>query len=238
MHYPRSQTYDETLVRAKIMGPNPLKLEEELLQNHPLPTGAVVLDLGSGMGLTSVFLVREYGFRVFAADLWSDPAENRKFFKEMGLSDAEITPVHADAHALPFENDFFDAVVSIDSYHYFGREPDYLDRHLLPLVKQGGRVYLAVPGMKKDCHDDLPPELLLSWTPEDLETIHDVTYWKKMLSHTRRAEVLSVHEMESNEECWADWLACDNPYAVGDRKTMAAGGGKYLNFIAMHLQKK
>ncbi len=37
---------------------------------------------------------------------------------------------------------------------------------------------------------------------------------------------------------WNDWLASDNPYAVGDRKTMEAGGGKYMNFIAIILRRK
>ena len=47
---------------AKIMGPNPIKLEEELLTDHQIPKDATVCDLGSGQGLTSVFLVKEYGF--------------------------------------------------------------------------------------------------------------------------------------------------------------------------------
>lgn len=44
--------------------------------------------------------------------------------------------------------------------------------------------------------------------------------------------------MERNEEVWADWLAQENEYAVGGRKSMEAGGGKYLNFIAIVLRKK
>ena len=44
--------------------------------------------------------------------------------------------------------------------------------------------------------------------------------------------------MESNDEVWADWLKQENEYAVGDRKTMEAGGGKYLNFIKIVLRKK
>lgn len=50
------------------MGPNPIKLEE-LLRGHKIPENAVVCDLGSGQGLTSAFLVKEYGFTVYAADL-------------------------------------------------------------------------------------------------------------------------------------------------------------------------
>jgi len=238
MNYPKNEKYNTPALMAKIMGPNPLKLLEELMLGSKIPSGSVVMDLGSGQGLTSIFLAREYGFTVYAADLWSDPDENRKFFDEMGLSRDAIIPVKADATDLPFENGFFDAVVSTDSYNYFGRDPEYLDRCLLPCVKPGGYVYIAIPGMKKDCHESLPQELLLSWTPEQLDYMHDVSYWKNMAAACRGANVLYVREMESNDEVWADWLAQDNEYAVGDRKAMNAGGGKYLNFIEIALQKK
>ena len=220
------------------MGPNPVKLEEELLQNHRIPARGTVCDLGSGQGLTSVFLAKEYGFTVYAADLWSDPDENRAFFRQMGLSDEQIIPVKADAEALPFEPDFFDAVVSTDSYNYFGRDPHYLDEKLLPFVKPGGWIYIAIPGMKRDCHDRLPSELLLSWTAEQMDYMHDTAYWANIVSQSRNCEVVEVCEMESNDEVWADWLRQENEYAVGDRKSMEAGAGKYLNFIKIVLQKK
>ena len=238
MKYLKSEKYSTPALQAKIMGPNPVKLEEELLLDHKIPEGAVVCDLGSGQGLTSVFLAKEYGFTVYAADLWSDPEENRAFFDEMGLTREQIVPVKADAENLTFEKEFFDAVVSIDSYNYFGRDSRYLDEKLLPFVKSGGYLYIAIPGMKKDCHENLPQELLLSWTPEQLDYMHDVRYWRDIVGKSCDAEIVSVHEMESNEEVWADWLRQENEYAVGDRKSMEAGGGKYLNFIAIVMRKK
>ncbi len=117
MNYELSKKYDTPELQSKIMGPNPVKLEEELLIGHEIPKGAVVCDLGSGQGLTSVFLAKEYGFKVYAADLWSDPEENGVFFSEMGLSEEQIIPVKADATDLPFDKEFFDAVVSTDSYN-------------------------------------------------------------------------------------------------------------------------
>lgn len=238
MEYKLSKKYDTPELMAKIMGPNPVKLEEELLDNCKIKKGSVVCDLGSGQGLTSVFLAKEYGFKVYASDLWSEPEDNRRFFHEMGLSDEQIIPVKADAEDLPFEKDFFDAVISIDSYNYFGRDEEYLDSKLLPFVKKGGYIYIAIPGMKKDCHDNLPPELLLSWTPEQLDYMHDIEYWTNIVSRCKDAEVVTVDEMKSDDEVWADWLKQENEYAVGDRKVMNAGGGKYLNFIKIVLRKK
>ena len=236
MKYPKSEKYNTPALQEKIMGPNPVKLAEELLDDNCIPDGAVVCDLGSGQGLTSVFLAKEYGFTVYAADLWSDPEENRKFFDAMGLERQRIIPVKADAEDLPFEKEFFDAVISIDSYNYFGRDESYLDEKLLPFIKRGGYVYIAIPGMKRDCHDNLPPELLLSWTPEQLDYMHDTGYWSKTVGKCGGAEVICVKEMQSNREVWEDWLKQDNEYAVGDRKSMEAGGGKYLNFIAIVLR--
>ena len=65
-----------------------------------------------------------------------------------------------------------------------------------------------------------------------------MAYWTDLVGKCRGARVVSVTEMESNQEVWADWLKQDNEYAVGDRKSMEAGGGKYLNFISIVLRKK
>ena len=158
--------------------------------------------------------------------------------KKMGLNEEQIIPVKADAGDLPFEKEFFDAVISVDPYNYFGTDKDFPDDKLLPFLKSGGYVYIAIPGMKKDCHDNLPRELTLSRNAEQLDYIHDAKYRSEIVGACRDADVISVNEMESNEEVWADWLKQENEYAVGDRRTMEAGGGKYLNFIKIVLKKK
>lgn len=163
MEYIKTKKYNIDIINDKIMGPNPLKLEEELLKDNKIKPNGIVMDLGSGLGITSVFLVKEYGFKVYATDLWSDKEENRKFFTEMGLTNEEIIPVKADATDLRFDKNFFEAVISTDSYNYFGRDEKYLDEKLLPFVKKGGYIYITVPGMKRDCHNDIHEELLLSW---------------------------------------------------------------------------
>ena len=103
MNYIKSEKYQTPDLMKKIMGPNPLKLEEELMIDNSIKTGSIVMDLGSGQGITSVFLVKEYGFKVYATDLWSEPEENQKFFTEMGLTEEEIIAVKADTTDLKYE---------------------------------------------------------------------------------------------------------------------------------------
>ncbi len=113
----------------------------------------------------------------------------------MGLTPKQIIPIKADAEALPFDKEFFDAIICTDSYNYFGRFENYLDDKLLPILKKGGILLIAIPGMKKDLHANLPAELLLSWTPEQLDYIHDIPYWTRILEKSSGAKILSIREI-------------------------------------------
>ena len=79
---------------------------------------------------------------------------------------------------------------------------------------------------------------LLPVPQAQMDYIQDIGYWTGIFEQSKGAEILEIHEMESNEEVWADWLKQENEYAVGDRKAMEAGGGKYMNFIKVVLKKK
>lgn len=184
-------------------------------------------------------LAREYGLVTYAADLWSGPTENMRFFEDMGLDNRQVVPIKADAaQGLFFAHGFFDAIVSIDSYNYFGRDPEYLDKNLLPYLKRGGLLLIAIPGMKQDCHDDLPGCLLESWTPEQLDCMHDAMRWRGIFGQSYDAEILLIEEMTCTREAWTDWLQCDNEYARGDRASIQAGALEYLNSLAVVLRKK
>ena len=88
MNFPKANSFPTSVMRERSMGPNPLKLCEELLAYGDIPASSVVLDLGSGAGLTSALLARECGLTVYAADLWSDPSDNMRFFEGLGLRTA------------------------------------------------------------------------------------------------------------------------------------------------------
>ena len=108
------------------MGPNVLQLTEWLCQHLQLEPGMRVLDLGCGCALSSIFLAREFGLSVVAADLWIAPRRQLA----AGLCSRHEKPSHPAARRpraqLPFAEGYFDAIISIDAYQYFGTDALYL----------------------------------------------------------------------------------------------------------------
>jgi cyclopropane fatty-acyl-phospholipid synthase-like methyltransferase len=237
LKYIKTSKYDKQFLSDNLMGPNAMKIVEQLTSGLALKPGMRVLDLGCGRGLTSIFLAKEFGVQVFAHDLWVGASENYQRFKSLNL-DNLIIPIHGDALEMPYADEYFDAVISVDAYEYFGETESYMDEKLAPLVKSGGIIAIAIPGVKKELQGTLPVEMSYSWSAEDLDTFHSCDWWRELLGKSQKIEIVSISEMPDFDEFWDDWLACDNEYAVRDRPSMEAGAGKYMNFVAIIAKKK
>lgn len=211
------------------MGPNAVRIAEEMAAYVTLEPGMRVLDLGCGMGLTSIYLARRHNVSVVAADLWISPADNAERFAAFGLQDA-VTPVSADASkGLPFAHESFDLLFSVDSYHYFGDNETMLPT-LLPYLKPGGQVAVAVPGLKTDFADGEIPEVLQPFWQPDMN-FHSTGWWRALWEKTAGFTIETCREMDCCKAAWDDWLKCPNPYAQGDIAMMEAENGQYFNLV-------
>lgn len=213
------------------MGPNCVKIAEELISHINLSHPRRILDLGCGKGLTSILLASRYDAQIFAADLWIEPTENFERFKMFGLDD-RIFPIHAEAHALPFARGYFDAVVSIDSFPYYGAVPGYLDEHIVPLVKPGGLIAVAVPGLQKDLPNGMVPAVLEPFWQEDMN-FYSAAWWRELWEQSSLIQINKSFSLACHKEAWSDWLLCDNPYAKQDIPMMEAENGDYFDTIGL-----
>ena len=230
MNRQKSKDYDIDFVYNNLMGPNCIRIAEELTSKIQISSNMRILDLGCGTGLTSIFLAKEFGAQVFAADLWEEPKNNYDRFKLFGLED-KIIPLHVDAKDLPFSHKYFDIVFSIGAYSFFGTSATYLDTSLVPFVKSGGLIAVEIPGLKVDFNSEVPDELKPFW--HDDMNLHSAKWWKDLWLHSSHIEIEQSFSFACYKEAWSDWLQCDNPYAKHDIEMIAAENGKYFDSVGM-----
>ncbi|HKV41262.1 MAG TPA: methyltransferase domain-containing protein [Blastocatellia bacterium] len=227
--FPRSLKYNPDWVLANASGgANSLWLAEWLTAAINLRPGMRVLDLGCGRASSSIFLRREFGVQVWAVDLWISAAENVQRIRDAGAEDG-VFPLHADARALPFAPEFFDAIVCIDSFYYFGTDDLYLN-YLAQFVKPGGPVAIAGAGLVQELDGSVPTHLREIWT-QDFWAIHSAAWLRRHWEKTGIVEVELAETMPEGWRLWLDWQRAVAPGNLAEIKAVEADTGDYLGYI-------
>ena len=237
--FPRAGKYGKKWMLENQMGPNVLWLAEALAQVMDLQPGMRVLDLGCGKAMSSIFLAREFGVQVWATDLWIGASENWERIREAGMQE-QVFPMHAEAHALPYAEGFFDAAVSLDAYHYFGTDDLYLGYYLARLVRPGGQIGIVVPGMTQELGAEPPAELKAYWEWEFC-TFHTPEWWRLHFARTPGIEVERADWLAEGWKQWMVWMEeCDRhgaEWAGREAEMLRADQGKWLGFARVVARK-
>jgi SAM-dependent methyltransferase len=228
--FPRASRYHPAWILAGISGgANPLWLTEWLSEALELQPGMRVLDLGCGRALSSIFLHREFGVQVWATDLWFSASENIQRVRDAGVSDG-VFPIRADARWLPFSEEFFDAVVAIDSFMYYGTDDLYLN-YLARFVKPGGPVGIAQAGFAREIDGPAPGHLAQWWAAENPCCLHSADWWRR---HWERSGILDdvvADALPDGWRFWLDWLRLVAPANEKEIGALEADAGRYFGYV-------
>ena len=234
--FPRASAYDPAWVTSAASGgANPLWLTEWLAEAMALQPGMRVLDLGCGRGASSVFLHREFRVQVWATDMWFSAAERLQRIRDAGV-DEGVFPIHADARALPFAPEFFDAIVSIDSFPYYGTDDTYL-ASLLRLLKPEGAIGIAGAALVRE-FDETPPEHLREWWTADMNALHTAAWWR---THWNRSGLVDIDTADNMTDGWRFWLEWQREVAPGNAPeitALEADGGRYLGYCRVVARRR
>jgi SAM-dependent methyltransferase len=227
--FPRSSKYHpEWVIASASGGASALWMTEWLAAALDLRPGMRVLDLGCGRAMSSIFLRREFGVQVWATDLWFSATENLQRIRDAGVEDG-VFPIHADARSLPFAEEFFDAIVSIDSFVYYGTDDLYLN-YLARFVKPGGLLGIAGAGLVRELEGSLPDHLVEWWTG-DLWCLHSAAWWRRHWERTGIVEVDSADTMPDGWQRWLDWHRVVAPDNAVEIRAIEADGGRYVGYV-------
>jgi SAM-dependent methyltransferase len=228
--FPRASAYHPEWVAAGVSGgANPLWLTEWLAEALDLQPGMRVLDLGCGRAMSSVFLRREFGVQVWAADLWFSPSENLQRIQDAGVEDG-VFPIHAEARTLPFAAEFFDAIVSIDSFVYYGTEDLYLN-YLARFVKPGGPIGIAQVGLVAEMDGPVPPHLREWWTQDQPWSFHSAAWWARHWGRTGIVDIGVADTLPDGWRFWVDWLRQIAPHNATEISALETDAGRHLGYV-------
>jgi len=227
--FPRSNKYHPEWVIAGVSGgANSLWLTEWLSTAIDLRPGMRVLDLGCGRASSSIFLHREFGVEVWATDLWFGASENLRRIRDANAED-HVFPIHADARSLPFAAEFFDAIVCIDSFSYYGTDDLYLN-YLARFVKPGGVVGIAGAGLLREITGPIP-EHLKEWWTHDLWCLHSADWWRRHWERTGIVDVELADSMLDGWQLWLDWHKVICPDNRAEIEALQVDCGSYLGYV-------
>lgn len=234
--FPRAAGYHPEWVATNASGgANSLWLTEWLAGALQLRPGMRVLDLGCGRAASSVFLRREFGVQVWAADLWFSASENLQRIRDAGVEDG-VFPIHADARALPFAAEFFDAIVSIDSFMYYGTDDFYLS-NLARFVKPGGQIGIAQSGLVRELEDSVPEHLREWWNP-DLWCLHSPEWWRRHWERSGIVDIQVADMLPDGWKAWRDWLQTIAPENTAEIQAVEADAGQTLGYVRVVGQRR
>jgi SAM-dependent methyltransferase len=229
--FPRASQYHPEWVIASVSGgANSLWLTEWLTTALDLRPGMRVLDLGCGRAASSVFLHREFGVQVWATDLWFSASENLERIRDAGVEDG-VFPIQADARSLPFAAEFFDAIVSIDSFFYYGTDDLYLN-YLARFVKPGGPVGIAGAGLAREIDGSFPDHLREWWT-QDMWCLHSAGWWRRHWERTGIMDIEVADTMPDGWQRWLDWHKAICPDNEAEIKALEVDRGSYLGYVRL-----
>jgi SAM-dependent methyltransferase len=227
--FPLSSKYHpEWVLKNASGGANSLWLTEWLAPAMHFSPGMRVLDLGCGKACSSIFLHREFGVQVWAADLWISPSENIQRIRDAGVDDG-VFPLHVNARALPFAAGFFDAIVCIDSFIYFGADDLYLN-YLAQFVKPDGRIGIAGAGLVQEFEGELP-EHLRDWWSQDAWALHSAAWWRRHWERTGIVDIEVEETMPDGWKLWLDWHYAVAPDNAAEIKAVEDDRGRNLGNV-------
>jgi SAM-dependent methyltransferase len=234
--FPRASRYHPDWLIASISGgANSLWLAEWLSEVVELKPGMRVLDLGCGRAAQSIFLARELGVQVWAADLWFSAVENQQRIRDAGVED-RVTAVQADARSLPFETGFFDAIFCIDSFPYFATDDHYLT-YLARFAKPGGTLALAGACMLQEIEGGVPEHLRAWWDPS-VWALHSPQWWRRHWEKTGFVTIERAESMPDGWKRWLDWQRVICPENTVELQAVEADAGRYFGYLRLVARRR
>jgi ubiquinone/menaquinone biosynthesis C-methylase UbiE len=217
--YPELEGYSDKQVYENMIGCGGLYLATKMLRQMNIKKGDIILDLGCGLGTTSLYLARNFDITVIAVDFWNSPEVLIKKASSEGIQN-RIIPLQIDiTKGIPFAENYFDAIFCLNSLFMFGEKAEFL-KNLLKTLKVGGTLCLG-----SECFNKEPDYKSVADVPkvynfeydwgvweECFSKYHSPQWWSSLLTGTDMLSVTYCQETDDGAILWEDSALNYNDY--------------------------
>lgn len=203
--FPLSAEYDRSWIKKNSMGENVLYNLESLCEIIEFKKGMRVLDLGCGKAASAIFLSREFGVEVWAVDQFITPTENFERIKEMNC-ESSVFPLKLNAKELPFPNDFFDIIVCVDSYMYYGTDERFTP-YISQFLKPGGIIGIVDICFSKEINYLAEvPDFMRAHYQDKWYFVHSMDWWVKLWKKTGHLKIINSEIVPQNDFIKSEYI--------------------------------
>lgn len=140
-----------------------------------------------------------------------------------------VFPLHVDARCLPFAGEFFDAIVCVDSFPYFGTDDLYLN-YLAHFVKPGGVIGIVGAGFVREVEGIVPAHLRKLWT-QDFYALHSASWWRRHWEKTGILEIERADTLTDGWRLWLKWQLAVAPKNLTEIQALKTDRGTNLGYV-------
>lgn len=196
--FPLSSKYDEKWILKNSLGENVLYNLESLCESVKFEPGMRVLDLGCGKAISALFLANEFDVQVWAVDGLISASDNFNRIKEQNAEN-KVFPLKLNAKKLPFPENFFDAVIVVDSYMYFGTDEKYTPYICKFLKPQGFLGIVDICFTREINYLAEAPDYLRNHFQDKWYFVHSLDWWKKFIEKTGLLKIQNAEILPEND---------------------------------------
>jgi SAM-dependent methyltransferase len=208
-NYSELKNYSNRQIYENFIGCGGLYLATKMIRLMSLKKDAIVLDLGCGMGASSIYLAKNFNIKVISVDLWNSPNFLLEKSYKLGYSQ-KIFPLQFDiTKNIPFASNYFDAIFCMNSLFMFGEEKDFLKR-LFRTLKANGIIYIGSEGFNKHPdYDNIPDVYNFEWSWDVWNMCYSkyrsVDWWRSRILSTGVLDISYCEELSDGRNLFEDF---------------------------------
>jgi cyclopropane fatty-acyl-phospholipid synthase-like methyltransferase len=203
--FPLSDRYKKDWIKKNSLGENVLYNLESLTGILDIKPGMRILDLACGKAISSIFLSNEFDVQVWAVDNLISPTENYHRIKDLNC-DKFVFPLKCDAKDLPFSQEYFDIIICVDSFMYFGTDDKYIP-YISRLLKKNGILGIVDICFSKEINSiDEAPDFIKDSYHDRWYYVHSLDWWTNHMEKSGLLKIVTAEITPENELIRSEYI--------------------------------